>query len=245
MRNNWFYVEILTQLWEDRMNDDTTLAASSKNEDEIEDIELNNLREEYFTTLEKQVDSFAPRNMKIRFKKAFELAELKENESILDLGCGSDLNLVRFFPHIDLDKYLGLDICFGHNLENGLPEFIKTQKVDIIFMLEIIEHIENFKSLLKQCKQMLSDKGRIILSTPNKFRIVSGDILNNIGEDQTHIHCFGKSNMRNLARICGLKITKITGTYFSFPPIVRSIAIPTNRTIYSDVLVYRLEKMRD
>jgi len=49
--------------------------------------------------------------------------------------------------------------------------------------------------------------------------------------------------MRNLARICGLKITKITGTYIRFPPLTRHfIFIPTNQTIYSEVLVYRLER---
>jgi hypothetical protein len=56
---------------------------------------------------------------------------------------------------------------------------------------------------------------------------------------ETHIHCFRKTNMENLARICGLKVTKIIGSYIFIP--IFNLAIPTNQTIYSDVIIYKLE----
>lgn len=172
------------------------------------------------------------KQIRLRFKKAIELSEVKPGEKVLDLGCGNK-KLKEFLPKVE---YLGVDVkkyngVLQHNLEKGLPKKIKKQKFDIIFMLEFLEHIENFKSLLKECKKIMSKKGRIIVSTPNYIFCVS--------EDMGHIHKFTKSNMRNLAKECNLKITKISGTYIHIPII--HFQIPSSQTFYNDVLVYRLE----
>jgi len=110
-------------------------------------------------------------------------------------------------------------------------------------MDEFIEHIENFKTLLIECSNVLSENGRIIISTPPNNRILYGDFFDGRGEEPTHIHCFRKTNMRNLERMCNLSITKIVGTYIRFPPILKWwIVIPTNQTLYTEVIIYRLEK---
>lgn len=190
---------------------------------------------------------------KIRFQRAVELAEIQEGDRILDLGCGKTYNLLRFIDHRSIGYYCGIDMeiedsfyekyeLIKWNLENGLSQKVKEKEFDVIFLLEVLEHIENFKTLLKECREILSDKGRIIISTPSANRIVYGDIFDGIGEDMNHIHCFKKSNMRNLARKCGLKVTKIVGTYVRFPPFFRKyIVIPTKQTFYNEVLVYRLD----
>jgi len=178
----------------------------------------------------------------LRLIKSVQIANVKEHEKILDLGCGH--KKLRIFLPYDID-YTGLDLMRGTDLEKGLPADIKNQTYDVIFMNEFIEHIENFKSLLIECRAILSEHGRIIISTPSAFRLLAGDFINAIGEDRTHIHCFKKSNMRNLARICSLRITKIIGTYIRFPPLTKHyIAIPTNQTIYSEGLIYRLEAIK-
>lgn len=181
------------------------------------------------------------KNEKIRLQKCVNIANVKPNEKILDLGCGSDKPLKNFLGN-DAD-YTGIDKVFDDDLEKGLPSHIQKIKFDIIFVDEFIEHIEHFKTLLMDCRDILSKKGRIIISTPSNNRILYGDFFNGTGEDPAHIHCFRKTNMRNLARICNLKISKMTGTYIRFPPILRQwIAIPTNQTIYTEVIIYRLER---
>jgi 2-polyprenyl-3-methyl-5-hydroxy-6-metoxy-1,4-benzoquinol methylase len=181
----------------------------------------------------------------IRLKKSIKLADVRLGEKVLDLGCG-DMSLKQMLsPDVN---YVGIDKNGGaieYDLEDGLPKAIKNQKFDIIFMNEFIEHIENFKSILLECKQILTEKGRIIISTPSNNRILYGDFFNGIGEDEGHIHCFRKTNMRNLARLCGLKIKDIKGTYIRFLPFLHTwFLIPTNQTIYTEVIVYRLEKER-
>ena len=171
----------------------------------------------------------------IRLSKSVKLASVKPHEKVLDLGCG-DCKLKKFLPDVD---YLGIDIkkkaknVIEWDLERGLPPEIRKRKFDIIFMNEFIKHIENFKTLLIQCKNILSKNGRIILSTPSPNRFI-------IREDPTHIHCFRKTNIINLARICGLKVTKIIGSHIRIP--VLHWIIPTNQTFYSDVIIYRLDQ---
>ena len=176
---------------------------------------------------------------RIRLQKCVDLADVKSNENVLDLGCGRDKPLRRFLD--DGVGYVGVDKVFGDDLEKGLPVHVRQSKFDIIFMDEFIEHIENFRTLLIECRNILSENGRIIISTPSNNRILPGDFYNTVGEDLTHIHCFRKTNMRNLARVCSLKIVDITGTYVRVPPVTRKcIIIPTNQTVYTEVIVYKL-----
>lgn len=180
----------------------------------------------------------------VRLKKCVELANILADEKVLDLGC-SDMFIKNFLPHNC--KYLGIDEKGGdiiHNLEKGLPKGIVGRKIDIILMCEFLEHIENFKSLLMECEELLSDKGRIIVSTPSNNRILYGDFFGGVGEDRQHIHCFRKTNMRNLAKVCGLHIVKTVGTYIRIPPISHKyIIIPTDQTVYTEVIIYVLKSI--
>lgn len=182
---------------------------------------------------------------KIRHKKSVELANVQDNETILDLGCG-DCKIKDFLPDVN---YIGIDFkslmtdhsyltsipnedIIDWNLESGLPPIIKKKKFDVIFLVDIIEHLENFRTLLKQCRDILSDNGRIIISTPSWERII-------IKEQTGHIHCFKKTNMKNLADVCGLKVTEIIGSYIIIPVI--HLCIVSKWSFYSDNLIYRLE----
>ena len=184
------------------------------------------------------------RGKTIRLEKSIRLANIHADEKVLDLGCG-DMSIKKFLP--PSCRYLGIDEKGGdiaHNLERGLPDEIIGSEFDIIFLTEILEHLENFKSLLIECKEALTDNGRIVISTPSNNRILYGDFFKGIGEDVQHIHSFRKTNMRNLAKVCGLQISKITGTYIRIPPVSHKfIIIPTNQTIYTEVMIYALKSL--
>lgn len=174
---------------------------------------------------------------KIRFLAAIKAAELKGDEKVLDLGCGR-CALKRFLPKsinytgIDfpaIGKHYGLDFknkeIIYANLEKGIPSKIKNRKFDVIFLLEVLEHIEHFKSLLIECKEILNKNGRIVITTPSNMRFITG-------EDKGHIHCFRKTNLKNLAIVCGLKIRKIQGAYIRIPFF--EIYIPSRNKVYTE-----------
>lgn len=167
-----------------------------------------------------------------RLQKAAKIADVHVGETVLDLGC-NDSAIKTLFPD-DVD-YTGVDMNTGDvqgNLEGGIPKELQDSTFDIIFLNEFIEHIENFRSLLIQCRGILSENGRIIISTPRPNRVM-------FGEDPTHIHCFRKSNMHNLASICGLQIDKIIGTYLGIPYIPM---ISSSQIFLTGVIIYKLTK---
>ena len=170
----------------------------------------------------------------IRMKKTVKAADLKQGDKILDLGAGNNelLDYINVpINYTGIDKYAG---SYRHDLEKGLPVDISYQKYDVIFMNEFIEHIDNFKSLLIECRSILKPNGKIIITTPSNNRIL-------ISEDPTHIHCFRKTNIKYLGNICNLRVIKIEGTYINFPPLSPiQITIKTNQTIYTEVIVYTL-----
>jgi len=179
-------------------------------------------------------------------KLSIDFADMDGNDTeILDLG-SNDCVLRTLLPKNV--NYTGIDIIdyehnIVHDLEKGLP--VLNKKFDIIFMNQFIEHIENFKSLLIECRKVLKDDGKIIINTPSNNRILYGDYYDTISEHEDHIHCIRKTNMRNLARICGYELDKVSGSYIRFPPLLdRFVLIPTRQTVYSELLLYRLRQPR-
>ena len=174
------------------------------------------------------------RRTRTRMERSVSMSGVSQGDIVLDIGCG-DSSIKTILPQ-NID-YTGVDINMGdikHDLEKGIPLELKGTKFDVIFMNEFIEHIENFRSLLIECRDMLVDGGRIILSTPSSNRIIWG-------EDRGHIHCFRKTNMRNLMNICGLDIEEVSGTYLGLPfiPVIKS-----NWSGLTGVVIYKLVKGR-
>jgi 2-polyprenyl-3-methyl-5-hydroxy-6-metoxy-1,4-benzoquinol methylase len=189
-------------------------------------------------------------NNHYRFKEILKIANIQSNERILDLGSGRDI-ILDFLPkNLKLD-YVSVDFLperkniktilpdnslrrfIYHNLETGLPKELKNQKFDVIFLLEFIEHIENYKTILKQCRDLLSINGRIVLTTPTNHRFI-------MGEDKTHFHCFRKSNFKNLASWLGMRI-KIFGIYVKIPII--DVYIPSSQTLYNEEFLVLLKNI--
>jgi len=176
-----------------------------------------------------------------KFKKVVELSEVKENDTILDLGC-SRCQIRKFLPKNV--KYYGVDLrgdnktVFPHDLDKGLPKQLKKMKFDAIFILDVLEHLENFKQLIKECKNILNDKGRIIVVVPNNLRLSvnEGEWVSN----KPHIHGFNIIHLINLAKLCGMKLTKSAGIVFTLPILKWTFA--TDNLKWSDKLIVVFEK---
>lgn len=178
-----------------------------------------------------------------RIIKTVKYAEIKPTDEILDLGSGNNI-LLKYLPKNK--NYTSIDLLgeptIKHNLEDGLPPNI-INKFDKIFLLEFIEHIENFKTILRQCKDYLKDNGKIIITTPTNRRYMKNeyykdgsDIYGNLAD---HYHCFRYANLINLANWLNMDY-KIIGVNIRIPFL--NIFIPSNQTIYNDTWLMILEE---
>lgn len=109
--------------------------------------------------------------------------ELAHAERVLDIGCGNGMLLSRFahaakeLYGIDLNDYLAvpekdrisfavLDLNFDR-----LP--YADASLDVVFALQVIEHLENPFLIMREVKRVLAPGGLFILSIPNPYTLSS------------------------------------------------------------------------
>lgn len=111
------------------------------------------------------MDTELNRDLK-RFKDAVSLSNGKY-DSILDIGC-RDKILKKFLKKDS--KYQGIDFkdsdeILGHNLENGIP--YRDNSFDIVFALDVLEHVENIHFLFKEILRVTNSEA--IIALPNIY----------------------------------------------------------------------------
>lgn len=101
------------------------------------------------------------------------------NAKILDIGCGNgdvakNLNNLNYIiDGITISDQEAINSrkvmrnVFIYNLENGLPKDLLEMKYDIIICSHVLEHICYPTNLLQDIKNILSDKGILIVCLPN------------------------------------------------------------------------------
>lgn len=108
------------------------------------------------------------------------LLDKNKNNCILDLGCGNGY-LANYLisqgynvygtdasvEGITIARKANQDRFFIQDLSTGkLPPQLQGLSFDTIISTEVIEHLYDPEGFIKFCKQALSSKGEIILSTP-------------------------------------------------------------------------------
>jgi SAM-dependent methyltransferase len=102
--------------------------------------------------------------------------------SVLDLGCGSGAwlqrlrnrglvalyGLDRSAPQLDGYKMNSADLEEDNWIPDGWPG-----QFDLITMIEIIEHVQNPFKVLAKVRSLLSDGGRILITSPNIYSLRS------------------------------------------------------------------------
>lgn len=91
----------------------------------------------------------------LRAKNA--LKYIRQDETVLDLGAG-DQYIKKYLPY-----YTGLDIKDGFNIEKDMEQ-LKSNSYDVVIALAVIEHINNWRNMLKNCCRIA--RKRVILTTP-------------------------------------------------------------------------------
>ena len=121
-------------------------------------------------------------NIKQHFKLESKKNNYLENLNILDIGCGGGLicepmaRLGGKITGIDASKK-NIAVASIHAKKNDLkinylnksPEQLEIfEKFDIIFNLEVVEHVENVDLYIKSCERLLKKNGLMFTATLNR-----------------------------------------------------------------------------
>ena len=187
-------------------------------------------KKEFYIEKEK---SYAPVDQEaiLRYNRAIELSKIKNDSTLLDIGCK-----YAFLRDILLEKsiksdYYGVDITdkvfdkikdfdphkfFVADASQSLP--FEDGKFDFIFALEILEHVESPTKMLQEIYRVLKPDGILILSVPNPY--AWNEILVNFKkqkDSEGHISAFTWQIMQRLLEFVNFKIDDISGTFVRVP----------------------------
>lgn len=198
----------------------------------------------------------------MRYLRALKIADkIEGNHRVLDVGC-KHAYLSEILEKQGVDcKYYGVDIsekvieplknkvgtftlC---NIMQGLP--FEDGFFDSIFMLEVLEHVENPTYALGELHRVLSDEGQLLISVPNPYNLIY--IIANLfkkPETEGHIHSFTHRNLNTLFKFTGWKIEKKTGTYCRVPYTLHGLRdrkffwFKTSNFFLAASYIYRVKK---
>jgi 2-polyprenyl-3-methyl-5-hydroxy-6-metoxy-1,4-benzoquinol methylase len=97
---------------------------------------------------------------------------------IVDLGCGEGITLEKMTRQMPQRRLLGLDcmqenidICLAHGLPARLGNIydldLPDESVDAAMLMEVIEHLEQPDTALREIHRILKPGGKVILVYPN------------------------------------------------------------------------------
>lgn len=146
-------------------------------------------------------------------------------ESVVDIGCGSAAIARRLrdrFVH-----YTGCDVVaydgfpkeswasFTKINLNQPPYSVANMSADLVLCIEVIEHVENPRALMRELVRIVRPGGRIIVTTPNQLSLLSK--LSLVAKNEftafqeaeglypAHITALVEIDLRRIASECGLE----------------------------------------
>jgi 2-polyprenyl-3-methyl-5-hydroxy-6-metoxy-1,4-benzoquinol methylase len=147
-------------------------------------------------------------------------------DRILDIGCGKGALICRLFnlgfEHVTgVDKFIDKQIDYNYGvqvLKKELTELIPGS-FDLLIMIHVLEHVDDQIKQLKDCHQLLSKNGKLLISLP-----ILGDAWNIYKENWVQLDVprhFVLHTLKSLAMLseqCGFKIEKTVfdSTVFQF-----------------------------
>lgn len=157
-----------------------------------------------------------------RYQEILSLGISESDTSILDIGSGGGqvLSLIKN----KCAKYLPFDISFN-NLKrikdlstpnvfpvegDGYNLPFKNDKIDLIMISEVIEHLTHPIKVLKEAARVLKPEGKLVVSVPYKEQISYQICIhcNNPTPTHSHLHSFSIESMRGLLMQAGLNPIK-------------------------------------
>lgn len=164
-------------------------------------------------------------------------------DTVLDVGCGNaflleklkakksfgvDLSLNNIIKAQRRLKDKGFFLLLRANAEN-LP--LEKAKFDAVICTEVIEHVQNPETVLKEITRVLKEDGIFIITIPNDtlinklkkvLKVTGLQKLLSIeygGAEEWHIHVFTRKSMNDLLIKYGFRIERAWGFPYSFLPL--------------------------
>lgn len=177
---------------------------------------------------ENYISTLKPRSKEMRdiLKEALKIKP--DAKSILDVGAGiglmvneskkAGLNAVGIEPSKWLvsqaKNVFNLDI-----IEGIIPdERLKNQKFDIIFAVDVIEHLEEPIKFLIDLKTMLNDNGIMVIATPDCDSFIAKKMKEKWWHFRlAHIGYFNRNSMTKAIQQAGLNLIKFTKQVWYLP----------------------------
>lgn len=156
--------------------------------------------------------------------------------SVLDLACGDGILTKIFAEHYE--RVVGVDASHIHLekaketvknaifYESLIEDFKTEEKFDNIFMLNILEHVENPIDILKKAASFLKEEGTLIVQVPNcdainrKIAVIMGTLLSCDELSPFDINIAGHRRSYNLQTLtdeiknANLKVVKTGGVFY-------------------------------
>jgi len=197
--------------------------------------------ESSYWTFEETVRRYDPDSLRNYYREV--LADIDETRVVstravmLDIGCG-----YGYFMQLCLKKgydSIGLDIS-RWALSRALEKSVKTilcdassnlplqsSSIDIVTMLDVIEHLDKPQLTLTEIRRVLKPKGVLFISTPNLAAIMRGikgkkwyGFL-----DKTHVSLFTPFHLSRLLKKCDFNVLKCYAPFdVNLPSRLRSKA---------------------
>jgi 2-polyprenyl-3-methyl-5-hydroxy-6-metoxy-1,4-benzoquinol methylase len=136
------------------------------------------------------------------------LRSLQDGEKVLDVGASNRNLLDRLKRHYPNLIYKSMDVDREHDHDYYSLEDIQ-ESFDAVFLFEVIEHLplEEGVQLLEKLYQLLNERGRLILTTPNVFN------PSRYWRDATHKVAYCYDELAGLLMAQGFQIREMYRTY--------------------------------
>jgi SAM-dependent methyltransferase len=141
---------------------------------------------------------------------------LRQEDSVLEIGCGKGIFLERLRKKniscagLELNKE-ALTICAQKNLQvKGmlLEEFLQSEnrKFDVICAFQTLEHIAHVREFIMSAIEILRPGGRLIISVPNNDSWLQFDEENWLNLPPHHMGLWNEDSLRSIERIFPLTL---------------------------------------
>lgn len=155
--------------------------------------------------------------MKWRFREIIKkLKHADEPLKVLEVGCGSGTVMSQFHT----EKNMSIDGCdlnvfalgmvppmdskvYCYNIFDKHPDILK-QKYNCIFLLDVIEHIDDDVAFIEACKDHLELDGKVVINVPAYMHLYS-----KYDTEVGHVRRYNKSKLNASIENAGMETVKI------------------------------------